>query len=203
MAEQGTQESHGQVRASAGPTELDIDPDRDADLMAARQCARHPKVETRLSCGRCGTPICPKCMVYTPTGIRCPDCAQVRRMPQYELTPRVYARVIPGALALSLGIGFVLSFVGAIGFFGGIIVGMLVAAGLKRVSGYKQGREMEIIAGVSVVLTVLSGHVFAALRVGGLAALGPALQHVLLLQTLGFDALGIALGIYFAIQQLR
>jgi hypothetical protein len=38
-------------------------------------CSRHPKVETGLKCGRCGTPICPRCMVYTPVGIRCPDCA--------------------------------------------------------------------------------------------------------------------------------
>jgi hypothetical protein len=38
-------------------------------------CARHPQNETRLTCGRCSTPICPKCMVHSGVGIRCPDCA--------------------------------------------------------------------------------------------------------------------------------
>lgn len=38
-------------------------------------CARHPKTETLLRCGRCGTPICPRCMVQSGVGIRCPDCA--------------------------------------------------------------------------------------------------------------------------------
>jgi hypothetical protein len=38
-------------------------------------CARHPKTETLLRCGRCDTPICPRCMVHAGVGIRCPDCA--------------------------------------------------------------------------------------------------------------------------------
>lgn len=38
-------------------------------------CARHQQVETMLRCGRCETPICPRCMVHSGVGIRCPDCA--------------------------------------------------------------------------------------------------------------------------------
>lgn len=38
-------------------------------------CARHPQTETGLRCGRCDTPICPRCMVHASIGIRCPDCA--------------------------------------------------------------------------------------------------------------------------------
>jgi hypothetical protein len=38
-------------------------------------CARHPNTETMLRCGRCDTPICPRCMVHSGVGIRCPDCA--------------------------------------------------------------------------------------------------------------------------------
>lgn len=38
-------------------------------------CARHPQVETLLRCGRCEAPICPRCMVHSGVGIRCPDCA--------------------------------------------------------------------------------------------------------------------------------
>jgi len=41
-------------------------------------CARHPKSVTRLRCGRCEAPICPRCTVYTPAGTRCRACAKNR-----------------------------------------------------------------------------------------------------------------------------
>lgn len=40
------------------------------------QCARHARVQTRLRCGRCETPICPRCTVHTPAGTRCRACAR-------------------------------------------------------------------------------------------------------------------------------
>lgn len=39
-------------------------------------CGKHTKVVTRLRCGRCETPICPKCIVYTPAGTRCRACSK-------------------------------------------------------------------------------------------------------------------------------
>ncbi len=39
-------------------------------------CCRHTKTVTRLRCGRCEAPICPKCTVYTPAGTRCRTCAK-------------------------------------------------------------------------------------------------------------------------------
>ena len=39
-------------------------------------CARHPKVVTRLRCGKCEAPICTKCTVFTPAGTRCRTCAK-------------------------------------------------------------------------------------------------------------------------------
>ena len=39
-------------------------------------CAKHTKVVTRLRCGRCETPICPRCTVPTPAGMRCRACAK-------------------------------------------------------------------------------------------------------------------------------
>ena len=41
-------------------------------------CARHKKTATRLHCGRCETPVCPRCVVQSPAGIRCRDCARNR-----------------------------------------------------------------------------------------------------------------------------
>ncbi len=39
-------------------------------------CAKHPKAVTRLRCGRCESPICPKCTIYTPAGTRCRPCSK-------------------------------------------------------------------------------------------------------------------------------
>ena len=39
-------------------------------------CYKHPKVPTNLSCGRCERPICTKCAVIGPNGVRCRDCAK-------------------------------------------------------------------------------------------------------------------------------
>lgn len=41
-------------------------------------CARHTKVTTLVRCGRCETPICTRCMVHSPAGVRCRDCARNR-----------------------------------------------------------------------------------------------------------------------------
>ena len=41
-------------------------------------CTKHAKAVTRLRCGRCETPICPKCTVYTPAGTRCRPCSKNR-----------------------------------------------------------------------------------------------------------------------------
>ena len=39
-------------------------------------CNRHKKATTRDHSGRCEAAVCPKCMVYTPAGVRCRDCAR-------------------------------------------------------------------------------------------------------------------------------
>jgi hypothetical protein len=39
-------------------------------------CYKHPKAATNLSCGRCERPICTKCAVIGPSGIRCKECAR-------------------------------------------------------------------------------------------------------------------------------
>lgn len=174
-----------------------------AEATEVHYCVNHPTVETLVTCGRCDRPICTRCMIFAPVGVRCRECAQLRRLPQYTLTPRTYARVIAGAIALALGAGFLLSLIPGIGFLGGIVVGFLVGEGLRRVSGYKQGREMEIIAGVTVVLSVVAGNTFAIVRYAGLAQIGAALHVALSGQSIGYSALGIIIGIFIAVQRLR
>ena len=60
---------------------------------------------------------------------------------------------------------------------------------------------MEIIAGITVVLTVLAGNLFSLLRYG--LHVDAALRVVFSAQFLGADALGFVIGIYIAVQRLR
>src|SRR5690242_19564140 len=75
------------------------------------RCAYHPSAMTRLRCSRCGKPICPRCGVRTPVGLRCPECAGVRGLPTY--------RTSTDAMAKSIAIGFVVA--GLVGVIWGFI----------------------------------------------------------------------------------
>lgn len=76
-------------------------PSEDEDKVTLQKCATHPKVETGLSCSKCGQYICPKCMIQTPVGGRCKKCAQMRKPPIFDVTIKHYAI----ALTVSLLVG--------------------------------------------------------------------------------------------------
>ena len=82
-------------------------------------CERHPKNETSIRCGRCEVAICPDCLVHSPVGMRCPDCARVNRVPTYDVPLPYLLRGIGAGVVTALvlgaafffGIGFVFSIV--------------------------------------------------------------------------------------------
>jgi hypothetical protein len=134
-------------------------------------CARHPETETVLQCGRCETPICPRCMVHTPGGIRCPDCARLRRPPMYELAPLDYAKALGVAVVLAPALGFVgallLPVQGLRGFFIFIALfvgsgaGTLVAEAIRRATKGKRGVAMQAIAVATLVGAAVARVLFA------------------------------------------
>ncbi len=125
------------------------------------QCAKHPSVETELSCGKCGTPICPRCMYHTPVGARCRTCANIRRLPQYELSAPFLARgaaaaLISGAVVGGLW-GALLPF-GVISFFGllmGLGVGYVIGEAVAVATNRKVGPPLQVLAGVGVIIAYL------------------------------------------------
>ena len=78
--------------------------------MESMRCAEHPDVETGLRCGKCDKPICPKCMVETPVGARCRECARVNKLPTYDVSNR--------QMLISFGVGLLIAV--AYGFFGNV-----------------------------------------------------------------------------------
>jgi hypothetical protein len=113
------------------------------------RCARHPNTETALRCGRCNTPICPRCLVGTPVGARCPTCAGVKRFSTL-LKPRELARVVGYGVGVSAAGTVLLYLLPLLGFLGplisymliGFLVGHVVSIGANR----KRLRELGPIA---------------------------------------------------------
>lgn len=158
---------------SRGPTN-----DEDAPAM---QCAAHPDVETELACGRCETPICPRCMIQTPVGARCRNCARLRQLPMYTVRPTnallgavaaigggVVVGVLWGILSQALfPRGFPLGFFGIfIGAAVGSPLGYAFAGLLDRATGRKRG---PVIQGIAIAGLVVAYLAQAAVR-GTLAA---------------------------------
>lgn len=121
------------------------------------RCARHPKVETRLACGRCETPICPKCMVMTDVGARCPACAPMRRLPQFDIGPVYILRGLLAALTAGAAAGLLWGVL-IPGFFGffiifiGIGLGYAVAEPVSWATNRKAGTPLQVVAAIGVAL---------------------------------------------------
>jgi hypothetical protein len=75
------------------------------------RCAKHGE-ETEVSCGRCATPVCPRCMVHSDVGVRCNNCAGDRIGRPLGGSSKV---VVAGALVIGLIV--VIAIIG--GAFGG------------------------------------------------------------------------------------
>ena len=154
------------------------------------KCATHPKIETNLKCGKCGKAICPKCLVQTPVGARCPDCAKLYKLPTYRVSGKYYLRAIGAMIGMAIACGviwwvimrmvpfFYLSLFLAAGV--GYAIGEVVSLSVNR----KRGIGLAIVAGFGVIISYL---VTIILPGGSFFAL---------------DLLALALGIFIAVTRL-
>lgn len=155
-------------------------------------CYKHPKAETAVRCSKCDRPICPRCMVSSPVGMRCADCASLRGTALYRIHPARLILATVVALAVGIAGAFVLTMISFFVFFVGPIYGGIVAEGVLRAAGRKRGRALEvigigsIIAGAAVTmlprLAVLL-HPGAVMGIGGIGMLWPLVGFVLAIST--------------------
>jgi uncharacterized membrane protein len=120
------------------------------------RCARHPDIETDLRCGKCEQPICPKCAVQTPVGLRCPKCAALKKLPVFEISTIFYIRGIAAGLAAAAASGAIWPYIplgGFFLFFIALVVGYLIGEAVSLAVNRKRGPGLQIIAGVSVVVS--------------------------------------------------
>src|SRR4051812_8829736 len=142
------------------------------------RCTADPSVETYLRCGRCDTPICPRCLIQTPVGSRCRPCARIRKLPIFVLSPLDYLKAVGAALIASVVAGAVLAlllqmapFLGILRFFLMAGLGYVVGEAVSRCTGRKRGNVLGVIAGIAVVIGVIVGQAVFFMSTGGDAVL--------------------------------
>ncbi len=123
------------------------------------QCSFHPGVETEMRCAECERPICPKDMVSTPVGYKCPICARPARSQFVVVKPGQMVRATLAGLAAGIGGGVLLAFFAG-GFFG-IILGFLWGSGTAEAARRASGGHREWSVGIAAIagigLGVLAG----------------------------------------------
>jgi hypothetical protein len=80
-------------------------------------CANHPDRLTFVRCSNCAKPICPDCMVYSPVGIKCAECAKMPRSAVISLKPARAARAVGAALLVGTAVGFAYYWILSMGGF--------------------------------------------------------------------------------------
>ncbi|HUV56405.1 MAG TPA: hypothetical protein VMV84_04150 [Dehalococcoidales bacterium] len=163
------------------------------------KCTFHPDVETNLRCGKCGKPICPKCLVQTLVGARCPDCAKLYKLPTYQVSATYFLKAIGTGAGMAIVCGVIWGVVrGLVPFFYlnfllapavGYAIGEVISLSVNR----KRGAILAIIAGVAVALS----YVVSILSPWGLSINLVSIMHLIL------DIVALGLGIFVAVNRLR
>ena len=165
------------------------------------KCATHPEVETNLRCGKCGKPICPRCLVQTLVGARCPDCAKLYKLPTYRVSAQYYLRAAGTALGTAIVCGVIWGVVA--NFLPFILLNLLLGGGVGYVIGEivslsvnrKRGKGLAAIAGVGVVMSYLVSIFLPWGLLLGLLQLS--------LFRIVIDLAAVALGIFVAVMRFR
>lgn len=148
-------------------------------------CARHKGVQTRLRCGRCEKPICPRCTVMGPTGARCRECASNRDSHMYQVAPAQMALAL-GASAVLGAVGAQLSQLAGAYWFWVLLyapaVGPVWGRAITRITGGKRGGKIALVVSLGLVigalLSVLGAGWLLHGRAGSLAWPWLALGHL-------------------------
>jgi hypothetical protein len=134
----------------------------------APTCVNHPKVETRLTCSSCGDPICPRCMVTTAVGQKCPRCARQSGRAKGNPDAALLAKAFGAGLAVAAGAGLVLLLVSVASLLLAAAHGFLVGAAVRWAARRRTHRRLGLLAaaaavvGLGGVVLALGGNPFAA-----------------------------------------
>jgi hypothetical protein len=164
------------------------------------KCAYHPDVETNLRCGKCDKPICPKCMVPTPVGARCRDCAGLYKLPTFRVSTRYYLIAAGTAVGMAIAGGAAWGAIEwAIGraapiFSLNLLLAPAVGYAIGEVTSLsvnrKRGTGLAVLGGTAVALSYAVTFFFPGVLPFGVFSV---VYHII----------AVALGIFIAVTRLR
>ena len=182
----------------------------------ALHCGAHPGTVTYLRCAQCNVPICPRCLVMTPVGAKCRQCARGRLQAAFVLTQLdlaiAFFTAVIGAVVLGIA-GSVLTrlipFLGILTILFPIAAGLAISRLIRRFLPRKHGTALKVSVGVGVVVAVLVlgiGDFFlfdpASLFVPAVA--GTLIRNWLLHFLLSpFELIFLGLGVYIGVKQVE
>lgn len=137
-----------------------------------RPCPRHPSVPTRLRCSRCGTPICPRCMVETPVGFRCPSCAGLAGLSWSDVPSGLLLRATLVGSLVALVIAWLWSRAPDWQFYLALLLGFGVAEAMAWAARSRRGVALQVTGILCVAAGLVLSRVLLLERFGlGLADL--------------------------------
>ena len=155
---------------------IDTSPDTEVE---EHPCANHAGRLTAVACGKCGTFICPKCMIFTPVGVRCKPCAQLRRPAQFDVPLDRLALAAIVSLAASLVAWTIALEAYFLVWLLSIFVGLAVGEVASRIAKRRTNVWLELVVGVDIVVgfvlvseEVLAREYFSKPGVGFAAGVG-------------------------------
>ncbi len=121
-------------------------------------CARHKTTRTRLRCGRCEKPICPKCTVMAPTGARCRDCVSNRDAHMYQVAPKHLGLAFGASFLVGAGGALLTSVAGA--FWLWILlyapaIGPVLGRLITKITGGKRGPKIALVVSLGLICGAL------------------------------------------------
>lgn len=127
-------------------------------------CSYHPNTLTRLRCTRCDKPICPRCMIGTPVGYRCPECARGPRPVVYSTSSTALVKATLIGALVATAVGALWGAFPAWAFYCALLLGFGVAEAMSWAANYKRGRELQIAAASCVLLGIIVSRLMIAQR---------------------------------------
>lgn len=101
-------------------------------------------------------------MVRTPVGFRCPDCARGPRPIAYQVNSSSLALAGLAGLAVALVIGVIWGLWPEWSFHVSLLLGFGVVETMARVSNYRRGRELMVLAMVCITVGIVLSRLVIA-----------------------------------------
>ncbi len=128
-------------------------------------CVCGSGIKTRLRCSRCGKPICYECMVESPVGFRCRDCASGPTISVYRTSSQLLIRALAAGTVVAIGVGILWGYFPAWGFYMALLLGFGTAEAMAWAAKYKRGRELQVTAfGAMAIGLVVSRYTIAVVN---------------------------------------